>query len=111
MTPIPRTWTFAVASLLLLCTGSAVPVEPSGKSLREAVERNEIVPLKSIMDWIESHYRGQVVEVELENEGGDFGYEIDLLTPEGSKIEFQFDARTGDLRSVSGKDIEGARRK
>ncbi len=99
------------AALLLLATSSAVPVEPSGTSLREAVERNEIVPLKSIMKWIEENYRGQVVEVELENEAGEFGYEIDLLTPEGSKIEFQFDASTGSLRSVTGKDVDKARRK
>lgn len=101
----------ATASAMLLAAGSAVPVEQGGKSLREAVERNEIVPLKSMLNWIEENYRGKVVEVELDNEGGDFGYEIDLLTPEGSKIEFQFDASTGALRSVSGKDIERARRK
>lgn len=99
------------ACLLLIGAGSAAPVEQGRKSLREAVERNEIVPLKSIMKWIEDNYRGQVVEVELENEGKGFGYEIDLLTPDGSKIEFQFDAGSGELRSISGKDIERARRR
>jgi uncharacterized membrane protein YkoI len=99
----------AAASLLLLSAAPVSPVEEGGRSLRDAVERNEIVSLKSIMNWIESHYRGQVVEVELENEAGDFRYEIDLLTPEGSKIEFLFDARSGELRSVTGKDIEKAR--
>ena len=101
----------AAASLLLLAAAPPPPVEQGRRSLREAVERNEIVPLKSLMNWIEDHYRGQVVEVELENEAGDFRYEIDLLTPEGSKIEFQFDAHTGELRTVTGKDIEGARRR
>jgi uncharacterized iron-regulated membrane protein len=101
----------AIAGLLLLAATPAPPVEQGGRSLREAVERNEIVPLKSIMNWIEDNYRGQVVEVELENEAGDFRYEIDLLTPEGSKIEFQFDARSGELQTVTGKDIERARRR
>lgn len=107
----PRPLALATASLLLLAATSVPPDRQGGQSLREAVERNEIVPLKSIMDWIEEHYRGQVVEVELENEAGDFRYEIDLLTPEGSKIEFVFDARSGELRSVTGKDIERARRR
>lgn len=90
--------------------GSAAP-PPASKSLREAIARNEIVPLKSIMDWIEEHYLGQVVEVELENESGYFGYEVDLLSPAGSKIEFRFDARSGELLSVTGKDLDKAKRK
>ena len=99
------------AVLALLSTPlPAVPVEQGGKSLREAVERSEIVPLQSLVRWIEEHYYGQVVEVELENEAGEFGYEIDLLTPAGAKIEFQFDARSGELLSISGKDIDQARR-
>ena len=107
----PHSVALAAAGLLLLCATSTPSVEQGGRSLREAVERNEIVALKSIMNWIEENYRGQVVEVELENEAGDFRYEIDLLTPEGSKIEFVFDARSGELRTVTGKDIEGAKRR
>lgn len=100
----------ALPLLLTLPNASAAP--PSGsKSLREAVGRNELVSLKSIMDWIEEHYEGQVVEVELENQAGFFAYEVDLLTSSGSKIEFQFNARTGELLSISGRDIEKARRK
>ena len=96
---------------VLLPPSSAAPVEQGQKSLREAVGRNEIVSLKSIMDWIEEHYEGQVIEVELENDAGFFGYEVDLLSPSGSKIEFQFDARSGELLSISGRDIEQAKRK
>lgn len=98
---------------LLLCalvSTATTPSEPR-KSLNEAVERNEIVSLKSIMNWIEKHYVGQVVEVELENEGDFFSYEVDLLTPDGAKIEFQFNASSGELLSVSGRDIERAKRK
>lgn len=98
-------------AVALLTPSAAAPVEQGSKSLREAVERNEIVSLKSIMDWIEEHYEGQVIEVELDNEAGFFGYEVDLLSPTGSKIEFQFNARTGELLSISGRDIEKAKRK
>ena len=98
-------------SLSLSAPLNAQSPAKGGKSLREAVGRNELVSLKSIMDWIEEHYEGQVVEVELENQSGFFSYEVDLLTPAGSKVEFQFDARSGELLSVSGRDIEKARRK
>jgi uncharacterized membrane protein YkoI len=100
-----------MAASLLCFAPLALSDDEDGQYLREAVERNEIVPLRTILDWIERHYRGQVVEVEFEKEDdGEMEYEVDLLTPEGSKIEFEFDARTGDLRSASGKDVERARR-
>lgn len=117
-TSAPRTALLSAMLALLLALPATVPAQPQtqapdrgSKSLREAVGRNELVSLKSIMDWIEEHYEGQVIEAELENQAGFFGYEIDLLTPTGSKIEFQFNARTGELLSVSGRDIEKARRK
>lgn len=99
------------AGTLMGVVTPALPDNADGKYLREAVERNEIVPLKSILDWIEQNYRGQVVEVEFEKDDGELEYEVDLLTPEGSKIEFEFDARTGELRSAPGKDVERARRR
>ena len=95
----------------LLLSASAASIEAGAKSLREAVRAKEIVSLESIMNWIEERYYGQIVEVELENEEGYFGYEVDLLSPTHSKIEFRFNARTGELISVSGRDIEKARRK
>ncbi|HEY1078422.1 MAG TPA: PepSY domain-containing protein [Fontimonas sp.] len=79
-------------------------------SLREALERNELVPFISIVDWIETHYVGKIVEVELEDEDDQINYEIDLLTPTGDMLEFEFDGRTGALLSVKGQNIERARR-
>ena len=79
--------------------------------LREALERNEIVSFKSILDWIEQNYVGKVVEVELEDEEEALQYEVELLTPAGNIIEFEFDARTGELQAIKGRDVDSARRK
>jgi hypothetical protein len=112
MIRLPLLLLTALSTLLIGAGPVASPQpQPPTRSLREAVQRNEIVPLKTLMDWIDEHYVGQVVEVELDSESGEFGYEVDLLTPEGAKLEFHFDARSGELLSVSGKDIEKARRK
>lgn len=102
----------AIAGLAgLLLSTSAPALEDGNKSLREAVRTNEIVSLESILSWIEDRYYGQIIEVELENQSGYFSYEVDLLSPTNSKIEFQFDARTGALLSVTGRDLEKAKRK
>lgn len=84
--------------------------QPDHGGLREALERNEVVSFKSIVDWIEAHYVGKIVEVELEDEDDQINYEVDLLTPDGDMLEFEFNARTGALLSVKGQNIERARR-
>ncbi len=81
------------------------------RGLREALERNELVSFRSIIDWIESQFVGRIVEVEMEDDDGELIYEVDLLTPHGDMLEFEFDARTGELLKISGRNIERARRK
>jgi len=112
-----RTLRMALLCALLALLAISLPMlarsterEGERRSLREAVGRNEIVSLTTIMDWIEERYEGRIVEVELEDDEGYFGYEVDLITPAGAKVEFEFDAHTGELRSISGPGAEAARR-
>jgi uncharacterized membrane protein YkoI len=110
-----KTVRFLAVVLLLACLPVLGPTQVAAEDdhggLRRALERNELVSFKSIVDWIELHYVGKIVEVELEDEDGMLGYEVDLLTPGGDMIEFEFDARTGKLLSITGPNIERARRK
>ena len=102
---------FAALACLISLTASVRAADGSHGGLREALERNELVSFKSILDWIEARYVGKVVEVELEDEHNQLNYEVDLLTPDGDMIEFEFNARDGKLLSISGQNIERARRK
>lgn len=102
---------FAALACLISLTASVRAADGSHGGLREALERNELVSFKSILDWIEARYVGKVVEVELEDEDNQLNYEVDLLTPDGDMIEFEFSARDGKLLSISGQNIERARRK
>jgi uncharacterized membrane protein YkoI len=87
---------------LLLTVSHPVLGEDAGVSRRAAVERNEVVPLVSLMDWLEARYDGQVIEVELEDQQGSLVYEIDVLTPDGAKLRFSFNAGSGELLHVQG---------
>ena len=49
------------------------------------------------------------IQVEIDDDGR-LEYEIDLLTPDGHKIEFEFDARTGEQLEVKGRGLRDARR-
>ncbi|WP_029889775.1 PepSY domain-containing protein [Polycyclovorans algicola] len=80
------------------------------EALRRSVERGEVVPLMTLITRIQNEYRGEIIEVELEYDDGRLEYEIDLLTPDGHKIEFEFDARTGEQLEVKGRGLRDARR-
>lgn len=77
---------------------------------RSAVRAGEILPLTRILERLEREFHGQVVEIELERENGLVVYAIELLTPNGHVIELYYDARSGVLVGVEGRDIDSARR-
>ena len=95
--------------LLPFCCAAAVPPDDHN-ALRRALERNEVVPFTTILEWVEAHYVGKIIEVELENEDGELNYEVELLSPRGDVIEFEFDARSGELKRIKGPNIDAAKR-
>lgn len=78
---------------------------------RAGVAERRFVPLASILDWLEARYRGEAIEIELEEEDDEPPtYEVEWLTPEGHVVEFEFDARDGRLLEWEGRGLEDARR-
>jgi len=55
-------------------------------------------------------YKGEVIEVELEDEDGVRLYEIELLGPDGQVVEFLLDAATGEIIGIEGTGINQMRR-
>lgn len=96
-------------ALVLLLAGSAVGGQ-HWEPLHGEVRRGEVVPLDTILDWLEAHYIGEVLEVEVEREGGYVEYEIKLLGPQGQVVEFEFDGHNGQLMSIEGVRINDMRR-
>lgn len=92
-----------LASGLLLATALAAADSAAHgpAAARAAAEAGEIVRLESILAWIEARYEGRFVEAELEDERGQWVYEIEWRTPDGRVVELEFDARTGAPRDGS----------
>ncbi|MFG6176875.1 PepSY domain-containing protein [Halomonas sp. THAF12] len=108
-------WLLAAGLLVAALSGPAASVwaddDETWQSLHEAVRDGRIVPLPEVLDWLEAHYEGQVLEVELDSEDGERRYEIEMLGPQGQLVEFEFDAATGELVGIEGVNIEGMRRR
>ncbi|GAB3546888.1 hypothetical protein GCM10027343_25410 [Noviherbaspirillum agri] len=62
---------------------------------RQALQAGEVLPLKAVLERVEQDYPGQVMEVELEREGGRWVYEIKILRTGGSLLKLKVDARDG----------------
>ncbi|MDR9440712.1 MAG: PepSY domain-containing protein [Halomonas sp.] len=107
---LPRLRLPALAALLALLATFPAPADEGWHDLHEAVRSGRIVPLPDILDWLEAHYVGQVLEVELERDDGRMAYEIEMLGPQGQVVEFEFNAASGELIGMEGVNINGMRR-
>lgn len=107
---LPRLRLRALAALLLLLAASPAPADEAWNDLHKAVRQGHVVALPEILDWLEAHYVGQVLEVELERDDGHLTYEVEMLGPQGQVVEFEFDAASGELIGMEGVNINGMRR-
>ncbi|MCL7944224.1 PepSY domain-containing protein [Marinobacter sp. ATCH36] len=107
----------AIPLAALLMMGMLVPAflpaladDDDWRGLHEEVQAGRITPLTEILDRLSRDYRGQVVDVDLEDDGSARYYEIELLGPQGQVVEFEVDAVTGELIGIEGNNIEEMKR-
>jgi uncharacterized membrane protein YkoI len=63
----------------------------------QAVQAGQVLPLRSVLERLEREHPGQVLGVELENDGERWLYEIKLLQAGGQRIKLELDAKTGEV--------------
>ena len=94
--PWQRTGLRAVALAALLLPG-AWPAQADSKADQDralqAVQSGEILPLRTVLERLEKELPGQVLEVELEREHGQWVYEVKLLQRDGRLVKLLLDAR------------------
>ena len=81
------------------------------RDLHDEVEAGRLVALSVVLDWLEAHYVGEVLEAELERDDGEILYEVEMIGPRGQVVEFEFDAASGELIGIEGVDIDAMRRR
>lgn len=98
------------AAVLAAAFGSALAGDEDHDRARRALERGEVMPLRSILERIERDHLGEVVEVELEREHGRWIYEIRILRRGGALERLDVDARDGTVLVTGGRETDGERR-
>lgn len=75
--------------------------EDHGQALRLR-EAGTILPLAELLERLRPQISGQLLEIELEERGGSYVYEAEVLDDSGRVREFEFDARDGRLLGEHG---------
>jgi uncharacterized membrane protein YkoI len=92
-----------VVAVVVAVAGDAAAAGDHDRA-RRAVEEGRILPLKDILVRAQGAYPGQVIEAELEDEGGAIVYEIKILTADGRVMKLYYNAASGELLKVKGRD-------
>jgi uncharacterized membrane protein YkoI len=104
-------WRTALAGLVMLVTlampgmgiGFAAD-NPDHDRARQAVEAGDVLPLRTILERVEREYPGQIMEVELDREKGEWVYEVKLLRKGGALMKLKILARDGTILGFKEKD-------
>ncbi|MEH6560734.1 MAG: PepSY domain-containing protein [Marinobacter sp.] len=109
---IPTSAFIVAAFSITLCLLGSLPAsaDEDWRKLHEEVQAGRIKPLGEILDGLLQDWKGQVIDVEFEEEDGRRLYEIELLGSEGQVVEFEVDAVTGELIGIEGNNINGMKR-
>lgn len=99
----------AVLGLMLPLAASADSKDADHDRARNALQAGEVMPLKSLLAQVERSHPGQVLEVELEQEHGQWVYEFKLLQANGRLLRLDLDARTGALLRERVREQDPAR--
>ena len=83
--------------LLLLLVGNAAFGSDDHETARRLSEAGEILSLETILQRVQQHQTGRVLEVEFEEDRGQYIYEVEVLNSKGVVWELKLDARTGEL--------------
>src|SRR3990167_5752488 len=93
-----------VAVVVAVAGDAAAAGDHDHDRARRAVEEGRILPLKDILVRAQGAYPGQGIQAELEDEGGAIVYEIKILTADGRVMKLYYNAASGELLKVKGRD-------
>ena len=92
----------ALLCMCLVAPGMALASDDGDhERARQAMVRGDVLPLKRVMERLDAlRPGGNILEVELEQHGGRWVYEIKQLEPGGQIVKIKLNAKTGDLLEV-----------
>lgn len=101
-------WIFPLIAALILTSPAVALAEGDHDKARRALVEGKIIPLSEVLDNMEEHFKGRIIEVELMEDPSQverFIYEIEMVSETGRLIEVFYDAQTGKPIAVGGRGL------
>lgn len=99
--PRPRAARFVIAALVTLPLASLLHAGDDATldhdRARAAMQAGQVLPLATLLERLQRSHPGQVLELELEREGGRWVYEVKLLQAGGRLLKLELDAGSGQV--------------
>ena len=86
-----------VIAMLLISLQPVALADSDHDEARRLLKSGDILSLEVILQKLQAHYPGKVLEVELEQKTGQIIYEVEILGQNGVVRELYVDAKTGDV--------------
>lgn len=96
-----------LAAILLVAAAAPSPASAEADDhsrAREALRAGRILPLEQIVAKAKADFGGEVLDVELEDERAGLRYELKLMAADGRILKLEYDAATGALVHVKGRN-------
>lgn len=97
-------WQHLVIGLFLVPLQASADEHDDHRRALRALERGDVLPLATLIRVVEDRFDARIIEVELEEDEGRYIYEFELITPAGSILEVEVEARTGMVLEVEEED-------
>ncbi|GAD22333.1 PepSY domain-containing protein [Acidovorax sp. MR-S7] len=99
-----RTTVLLALALAMLGAGRPHAGERDHELARQALQQGQVLPLRQVLDKVESEYQGQVLKIEFERDDGRYIYEIRLLQRDGRMAKLKVDAVDGRVLKIKRKE-------
>lgn len=97
-------WLATWLATWLAASAVAADETPDHDRARAAVQAGQVLPLATVLQRLQRSHPGQVLEVELEREHGQWVYEIKLLQDGGRLLRLELDAATGRVLKARSRE-------
>ncbi len=101
---VSRGMGLGLSLLVLLPSLNAIAEEEDHNRVQQLRQQGVVLPLQQILAAIPPQYGQQILEVELEQKGGSYYYEVELVHPNGRIYQLWLDATQGHLIKVEEED-------
>jgi uncharacterized membrane protein YkoI len=97
-----RLVTITMAVMVLAGVGKASAYSEQDNA-RDAYQRGEIMSLEDIRRTVQRDFNGQIIGTQLKSNNADYVYKFRVLSPDGSMMTIDVDAKTSRVIDVKGR--------